>query len=117
MTPLPAIDSASLLGARSRTASIVSPLDSTALPADVRAGTKADRDRYVAALGFERQLVTQLAKQPADTAKADDAGSPAATQTYRQMLPDALADAVTQSGGLGLARGIYDATKPPGASA
>ena len=90
-------------------------IDRSLLPADVRTGTKADRDTYVAALGFERQLVAQLAKQLADTTKSgEDEQTSAATSTYKAMLPDALADAVFQAGGLGVARGIYDNMKASG---
>ena len=35
------------------------PIDNSSLPADVRAGTTADKDRYKSALAFERQLVEQ----------------------------------------------------------
>jgi Rod binding domain-containing protein len=91
-------------------------VDQATLPADVRNGSKADRDRYVAALGFERMLVAQLTQQLADTTKpsGDESGS-AATSAYRQMLPGALADAVTAGGGLGLARQIADSLEEAGA--
>ena len=92
-------------------------VDQATLPADVRNGSKADRDRYVSALGFERMLVSQLTQQLADTTKpsGDDEGGSAATSAYRQMLPGALADAVTAGGGLGLARQIADSLKEAGA--
>jgi Rod binding domain-containing protein len=97
------------------TASGLGPIDQSVLPTEVRNGTKADKERYTAALGFEKLLVTQLAKQLADTTKptgdsSDEdgaSGSSAATETYRQMLPDALAGAIAQAGGLGLAQTIY----------
>ena len=57
-----------------------------------------------AALSFERQLVTQLTKQLAETAKPSDEDESAATGTYRDMLPGTLADAVISAGGLGLAK-------------
>jgi Rod binding domain-containing protein len=89
----------------------LAPIDRAMLPADVRQGPKADRDRYVAALSFERQLVHQLAKQLSETAGSGDEDSSSATKVYRDMLPDALADAVAQGGGLGLARQIADSMK------
>jgi hypothetical protein len=56
-----------------------------------------DRRALTVALGFERQLVAQLAKSllPDDLAGTD---SP-----YADVLPNALADGIEQAGGLGLA--------------
>ena len=92
------------------TLSGVSPIDNSVLPADVRNGTQSDRDDYKAALQFERQLVEQLTQTMADTTKAatggDDSSGDAATQSYKQMLPGVMADAVMGAGGLGLARTI-----------
>jgi hypothetical protein len=82
---------------------VLPPIDRSALPADVRNAPEADRQRYEAALGFERQLVAQLAKQLTKTA-----GESLGTGPYAQMLPDTLADAVIASGGLGLARELAD---------
>jgi hypothetical protein len=79
------------------------PIDRLALPADVRSGSAETRERYEAGLGFERQLVAELAKQLSSTAGESMSGSP-----YAQLLPDALADAVIAGGGLGLARGLAD---------
>lgn len=83
------------------------PIDNALLPADVRNGTPERRKQYDAALSFERQLVGELTKQLAKTAEPDDASSgSAATQSYRDMLPGAMADAVMAEGGLGLAQQI-----------
>ena len=93
------------------------PIDQALLPADIRAGSSDDRQRYSAALGFERQLVNELAKTMADTAKpGDDESSShdAGTSMYLDMLPERLADSVMQNGGLGLARGLYDSMKANG---
>jgi Rod binding domain-containing protein len=80
------------------------PIDSSLLPADVRNGTPQRRQEYDTARSFERQLVGELTKALAATAApADDATSSAATKTYRDMLPGAIADAVMAEGGLGLA--------------
>ena len=77
-----------------------------AVPPDVRrAGPQAER-RYAAALSFERTLTAELAK----TLSAGALGEgDAATAAYRDMLPGTLADSLAQAGGLGLARGLYDA--------
>jgi Rod binding domain-containing protein len=65
-------------------------------------------------------LLGELTKTMADTAKpagedssdsGDQGSTDAASSMYMQMLPDQLADAVTQSGGIGLARSLYNATK------
>jgi Rod binding domain-containing protein len=104
------------------------PVDQSALPADVRKGTKTEKQTYAAALGFERMLVGELTKSMLQTASADnssdsssDSGdgssaspSPDATTTmYQQMLPDQLADAVTSAGGIGLAGQLYKSLKGP----
>ena len=97
--------------------SALPPIDQASLPAEVRNGSKQDKKAYEAALGFERMLLGELTKSLADTAKpadgGEDSGQPqdAAASMYMQMLPDQLADAVTQNGGTGLARSLYDATK------
>jgi Rod binding domain-containing protein len=94
----------------------------TALPADVRSGSNDDKQTYKAALAFERQLVTQLL-QGLDTSSDDSSdssdddgssvldGSDAATNTYKQQLPDQMADAVINGGGTGLAENLYRALK------
>jgi Rod binding domain-containing protein len=102
------------------------PIDQALLPADIRRGTSADKKTYAAALGFERALVDQMAKTMAETAKPVDGSDggdsgdggdqpqDAATSMYTDMLPDQLTDAITANGGLGLARGFYDAMKERG---
>jgi Rod binding domain-containing protein len=96
----------------------------TALPADVRSGSNDDKQTYKAALAFERQLLTQLL-QGLDTSGSDDSsdnsddadggsvmdGTDAATNTYKQQLPDQTADAVINGGGTGLAENLYRALK------
>ena len=81
-----------------------------AVPADVRAAGRDAEQTYRAALGFERSLLEQLTKTIAsDTAGGDDDsdGASAATAAYRDMLPGTLADAVTGSGGIGLAHDLF----------
>jgi Rod binding domain-containing protein len=92
--------------------STLPPIDSSVLPAAIRNGSAADKKNYQAALGFERMLVQQLTKSLADTTKpGDDDESSAATTTYRNLLPDALADGITSAGGLGLAQQIVKGLK------
>jgi Rod binding domain-containing protein len=98
-------------------ASSLPPIDHAMLPADVRNGTPERRQQYDAALSFERQLVGELTKALAATAApADDASTTAATRTYRDMLPGAMADAVMAEGGLGLAQQLDQAMTQKGAS-
>jgi Rod binding domain-containing protein len=95
----------------------------TALPADVRSGSNTDKQTYKAALAFERQLLTQLLQgldtsqeDSSDDSSGDDGssvmdGTDAATNTYKQQLPDQMADAVVNGGGTGLAENLYRALK------
>ena len=66
------------------------------------APTKADE----AGEGFERMLLGQLTEQLAKSVQRDEETESAATATYRDMLPDALADALVAGGGLGLAKSL-----------
>jgi Rod binding domain-containing protein len=101
--------------------SALPPIDNSLLPADVRTGTTADKDRYKSALAFERQLVEQLTQSMADTTKAQDSGSSedgdgssASTDSYKQMLPGVMADSIMSAGGLGLAATIANSLKESG---
>jgi Rod binding domain-containing protein len=86
------------------------PIDSALLPADVRTGTPERRQQFDAARSFERQLLGELTKAMAATAKpADESSESAATKTYRDMLPGTMADAIMAEGGLGLATQIDQA--------
>jgi Rod binding domain-containing protein len=86
------------------------------IPSDVRkAGTEAQQT-YRTALAFERTLLEQLTKtmsqdmaggDSAGGEDSDDSGASAATSAYRDMLPGTLADAVTGSGGIGLAHDLF----------
>jgi Rod binding domain-containing protein len=112
--------------------STVDPLSSlpvipdTALPADVRNGSDKDKQTYQAALGFERELLTQLTQSMVDTTQngddsgdssdnsGDDSGAgfgstDAVTQAYNQMLPDQLANSLISGGGTGMAENLYRA--------
>lgn len=65
-------------------------------------------DAKKAGEGFERMLLTQLTTQLADSAMPQDDEASAATSTYRQMLPDALTEALMSGGGIGLAKQLAD---------
>ncbi len=86
----------------------------TVLPADVRAaGPDAQKD-YKTALAFERVLIGQLTKAMQSTVPGEDEGASAATKTYRDMLPDTMADALTAGGGIGLAADLARSLKTGG---
>ena len=71
---------------------MIEPVDSTSAPA---ASSAAARKPDAASKGFEQLLVQQLAQAMLKT--AGDTGN-----QYASLLPNALADAVEQGGGLGL---------------
>jgi Rod binding domain-containing protein len=100
------------------TPSSMPAIDQALLPADVRNGGPERRKQYDAALSFERQLVGELTKALAATAKpADEDTSSAATKTYRDMLPGSMADAIMAEGGLGLAAQLDAAMNGAGTKA
>ena len=90
-------------------------VDSSLMPAEVRTGTAKDRALYATALQFEQVLERRLA-QLATPEGDDDAdgsvdGTDGATDASSQMIPDALANALTGAGGLGLAPALYHSLK------
>ena len=96
---------------------MIQPIDTSTMPADVRASGPAGQRLYAGALAFEQtltqELTQQLAQSLADSADAmgsgdDEDSGDATTSMYKQMLPDAMSQGVTAAGGLGLARVIYD---------
>jgi Rod binding domain-containing protein len=77
----------------------------------IRAGSPANESVSAtrkAALGFEQLLVKQLVAELAKSAQpeGDDEAASATSDVYRSMLPDALTDAISKAGGLGLADSI-----------
>ncbi|HTN25588.1 MAG TPA: rod-binding protein [Solirubrobacteraceae bacterium] len=86
----------------------------TVLPADVRAGGAAAEKEYRTALAFERVLLGQLTKAMQATVPGEDDDATAATKTYRDMLPDTMADALSAGGGIGLADNLYRSLKTGG---
>lgn len=98
-------------------------VDRSQLPADVRSASKEDQARYAAALQFEQILTQRMISQSIGAGDDQDAGSEdedglgisgggdAASRHYEQMLPELMANALTSSGGTGLARTLYDAMR------
>jgi Rod binding domain-containing protein len=90
--------------------SALPPIDLSQMPSDVRsAGTKAQQ-LYATALQFEQLLLQQLTQQLDQTTLdgSSDGSSDGTTQLYSQMLPGAFAQGITDAGGIGLARQLYD---------
>jgi Rod binding domain-containing protein len=93
------------------------PIDTSAIPPDVRkAGPEAVKV-YSAALQFEGMLVQQITEQMFQSTQDDSSGDDESTTgggsgrigagPYQSMLPTTLSDAITQGGGLGLAPELY----------
>ncbi len=59
-----------------------------------------------AAVGFERVMLAELTKTLVDSAMGEQRGP------YAALLPDTLADALTDAGGIGLAAAIDRSTRP-----
>jgi Rod binding domain-containing protein len=70
------------------------------------ADTRTPEDVAKAAEGFERLLVARLAETLLDNAMPDDAAG--ASAAYRDMLPDALTEALMSGGGIGLAKTLEE---------
>jgi Rod binding domain-containing protein len=102
-----------------------SPIDAAQLPADVRkAGPKAEQ-LYQTAVGFEQVLLQQLTQElqattgsggssldgSDDSSDGSTDGSDPSTSLMTQLLPDALAQGLTGSGGIGIARELYDSMR------
>ena len=72
---------------------------------------KADAKTVKDFEGFEKLLVGQLTKELVETAMPDDGEAAAATGAYKQMLPDALTEALMSGGGIGLAKQLAEGAK------
>lgn len=85
---------------------MIPPVDLPAgvtLPPEIRAAGAGAQQEYRSALAFERVLLGQLTKAMQATVPSSEEGASAATETYKNMLPDTIADAVIAGGGIGLA--------------
>lgn len=108
--------------------STVPPINPATLPADVRAAGKKGEALYSDALQFENMMLQQLTQQMFDTSgsdgsdglasvgsddSSDDSSSDslmsgdATSSAFSNMLPGAMADALTSAGGIGLADELY----------
>jgi Rod binding domain-containing protein len=93
---------------------VIPPVDlptGVKLPPEVRAAGADVQQQYRSALSFERVLLGQLTKAmqatvPTDGEDGENGGTSAtsaATESYKKMLPDQMADALVAGGGIGLA--------------
>ena len=73
---------------------------SSALPTEVRTGSKADREAYTAALGFEQILLGQLVGEMLPHGEMTEGPRAAAMQ-------DAFTTGLIAGGGIGLASQLY----------
>ena len=85
----------------------LTPVEATLTSSGATPAAEVDPKLRSAALQFEELLVRQLTQILAETAKgADDedgGGGGASASFYANQLPDALASAIKDAGGLGLA--------------
>ena len=80
------------------------------LPRELRKASPGEQQEYRSALAFERVLLGQLTKTMQSTVAQEGEGS-AATQAYKNMLPDTMADALVAGGGIGLASDLVRALR------
>jgi Rod binding domain-containing protein len=85
------------------------------IPASVRADGPKGEKLYKAALGFESFLVQAMTSGMTEGLGSSD-DEDAATSAATEQLPEALAGAITKSGGLGLAEQLYASLKGRGAA-
>lgn len=84
------------------------------IPESVRADGPRGEKLYKAALGFESFLVQAMTSGMTEGLGSSD-DEDAASSAAMEQLPEALASAITQSGGLGLAEQLYENLKGRGA--
>ena len=77
---------------------------SSALPTEVRNGSKADREAYTAALGFEQILLGQLVGEMLPEGALSDG-------PYAAHAQEAFATGLIADGGIGLAAQLYPALR------
>ena len=73
------------------------------LPANLRTASPERKEEFRQALAFERVLLGQMVGSMMKTTGGDDKDTPAAVKAMKENLPGLLADALTASGGIGLA--------------
>jgi Rod binding domain-containing protein len=102
----------------------ISAIDTTQLPVDIQKASTEDQQKYAAAQQFEQMLVQKMVASATSVLSADggDEGggdedgsigssSDAASNHYKDLLPELMAKAMVTGDGLGIARDLYDAMK------
>jgi hypothetical protein len=77
---------------------------SSALPTEVRTGSKSDREAYTAALGFEQMLLSQLVTEMMPEGALSEG-------PYADHAKEAFATGLIADGGIGLAAQLYPALR------
>lgn len=85
-----------------------------ALPPEIRSAGPSAQQEYRSALAFERVLLGQLTKAMQSSIGGEAEGGSAATQAYKDMLPETMADALVANGGVGLASNLVRALRTDG---
>ena len=81
-----------------------------ALPPEIRSAGTGVQEEYRSALAFERVLLGQVTQAMQSTIGGPQ-GASAATAAHKNMLPDAIADAIIAGGGIGLASDLVRALR------
>ncbi len=89
----------------------VSVVDQAALPANIRTASKERQQEFQQAKAFERVLIGQMTESMMKTTGMSE-DAPAAVKAMKDQLPGLLADALSTSGGLGLAQQMDAAMHP-----
>ena len=89
----------------------IAPLAATGGAAPVTKTEQPDAKTVEHFEGFEKLLLGQLTKELVETAMPDGEEAAAATGAYKQMLPDALTEALMSGGGIGLAKQLAEGAK------
>jgi Rod binding domain-containing protein len=77
-----------------------------AAPAARRGAAGPDAELTKAGEAFERAMVGQLTRALTESAFGGEDATSAASGAYKDLLPDALTDALVSGGGIGLARAL-----------
>jgi len=96
------------------------PISTISEPAAVRNGSPAVKRAWSEAVGFEEMLVSQLTQTMSQSAGLGEEGAEGEGSTtpgggaslLTSMMPQTLAESISQAGGLGLASQLLDSIDP-----
>jgi Rod binding domain-containing protein len=89
---------------------VTQPLNAVGGVSATAAQTPRAAERTEEGEGFERMLLGQLTKTLVDSALPADGTGSATSTAYKDMLPDALTEALMSGGGIGLAAALQQET-------